>query len=152
MAAKVAVLGGATTDFFEPALELFACSRGIDLVVKTLDRTLEALEHEDIELASIVGRDAVRQLARVRVPEGPPPAVRPLALSALRTPTYVVAVEGTQAGATLRPLFLGRSERFASARWSRAETRAWAEAFTAESSSGGILPLSSGWAGTTATR
>ena len=27
---------------------------GIDLVVTTLDRTLEALEHQDIELASIV--------------------------------------------------------------------------------------------------
>jgi phosphate transport system protein len=30
---------------------------GIDLVVKTLDRTLEALEHQDIELASIVIHD-----------------------------------------------------------------------------------------------
>src|SRR5918994_2255950 len=30
---------------------------GIDLVVKTLDRTLEALEHQDIELASIVTHD-----------------------------------------------------------------------------------------------
>src|SRR3954469_995045 len=30
---------------------------GIDLVVATLDRTLEALEHQDIELASIVGHD-----------------------------------------------------------------------------------------------
>lgn len=72
-----------------------------------------------MELASIVGRDAVRQLARVRVPEGPLPAVRPLALSALRTPTYVVAVEGTRAGVTVRPVFLGRSDRFTSARWTR---------------------------------
>ena len=32
-------------------------SGGIDLVVKTLDRTLEALEHQDIELASIVIHD-----------------------------------------------------------------------------------------------
>src|SRR3954453_8048270 len=30
---------------------------GIDLVVTTLDRTLEALEHQDIELASIVVHD-----------------------------------------------------------------------------------------------
>ena len=30
---------------------------GIDLVVMTLDRTLEALEHQDIELASIVIHD-----------------------------------------------------------------------------------------------
>lgn len=37
-------------------LELQALG-GIDLVVKTLDRTLEALEHQDIELASIVIHD-----------------------------------------------------------------------------------------------
>ena len=30
---------------------------GLDLVIKTLDRTLEALEHQDIELASIVIHD-----------------------------------------------------------------------------------------------
>ena len=30
---------------------------GLDLVVSTLDRTLEALEHQDIELASIVVND-----------------------------------------------------------------------------------------------
>ena len=30
---------------------------GIDLVIKTMDRTLEALEHQDIELASIVIHD-----------------------------------------------------------------------------------------------
>jgi hypothetical protein len=72
-----------------------------------------------IELASIIGRDVVRHVARVRVPEGSPPAVRPLALSALRTPTYVVAVEGTRAGVTVRPVFLGRSDRFTSARWTR---------------------------------
>lgn len=72
-----------------------------------------------IETASIIGRDAVRHLARLRVPEGTPPAVRPLALSALRTPTYVVAVEGTRAGVTVRPVFLGRSDRFTSARWTR---------------------------------
>src|SRR6187431_3774739 len=30
---------------------------GLDLVIKTLDRTLEALEHQDIELASLVVLD-----------------------------------------------------------------------------------------------
>src|ERR1700710_1847402 len=38
------------------ALEVAALG-GIDLVVTTLDRTLEALEHQDIELASIVVMD-----------------------------------------------------------------------------------------------
>ncbi len=37
-------------------LELQALG-GLDLVIKTLDRTLEALEHQDIELASIVIHD-----------------------------------------------------------------------------------------------
>src|SRR5687768_18182095 len=38
------------------ALEVQALG-GLDLVVTTLDRTLEALEHQDIELASIVVHD-----------------------------------------------------------------------------------------------
>jgi serine protease Do len=40
-------------------------------------------------------------------------------LSALRTPAYVVAVEGTQAGVTVRPVFLGHGDRFGAARWGR---------------------------------
>jgi S1-C subfamily serine protease len=32
---------------------------------------------------------------------------------------YVVAVEGTHAGVTLRPIFLGRGDRFSSDRWTR---------------------------------
>src|ERR687889_379654 len=38
------------------ALELQALG-GLDMVVSTLDRTLEALRHQDIELASIVVHD-----------------------------------------------------------------------------------------------
>lgn len=72
-----------------------------------------------VESADTVGRDVVRHLARVRVPEGRPVALRQLALSDLRTPTYVVAVEGTRAGVTIRPVFLGRSDRFTSPRWTR---------------------------------
>ena len=44
--------------FHEELRELEAQALGgIDLVVKTMDRTLEALEHQDIELASIVIHD-----------------------------------------------------------------------------------------------
>jgi hypothetical protein len=68
---------------------------------------------------TVVARDAVRHIALVRVPEGRPAVLRQLQLSSLGTPTYVVAVEGTRAGVTLRPVFLGRSDRFTSARWSR---------------------------------
>jgi hypothetical protein len=69
--------------------------------------------------AAVLGFDPVRLLAAVQVPEGRPTAVRPIALASLQTPTYVFAVEGTRAGVTIRPVFLGRSERFDSPRWTR---------------------------------
>ena len=69
--------------------------------------------------ATVLATDAIRRIARVRVPEAPARELTVLALEALRTPVYVVAVEGTQAGVTLRPVFLGRGDRFGSARWAR---------------------------------
>lgn len=67
--------------------------------------------------ATIVASDPVRGLARIRVPAAPVRSLARLPLASLVTPAYVVAVEGTQAGATLRPVFLGRGDRFRSARW-----------------------------------
>jgi hypothetical protein len=69
--------------------------------------------------AGIVAVDPVRGLARVRVPERPARALAQRAVADLATPVYIVAVEGTQAGVTLRPVFLGRSDRFQSPRWSQ---------------------------------
>jgi S1-C subfamily serine protease len=69
--------------------------------------------------AAVLATDPVRRLSRVRVPEGPSRPIVALPLGSLRTPVYVVAVEGTQAGVTVRPVFLGRSTRFESARWSQ---------------------------------
>lgn len=69
--------------------------------------------------ATVLAIDPVRRLSRLRVPEAPVRAVAPLALGSLRTPVYVVAVEATQAGVSLRPVFLGRGERFEAARWAR---------------------------------
>lgn len=69
--------------------------------------------------AGVVAIDPVRGLARVRVPEGSARALPRRALADLRTPAYIVAVEGTPAGLTLRPVFLGRSDRFQSPRWSQ---------------------------------
>jgi hypothetical protein len=69
--------------------------------------------------AAVVAVDPVRRIARLRVPEAPARQLAQLPLASLPTPAYVVVVEGTQAGTTLRPVFLGRSDRFASARWSR---------------------------------
>ncbi len=68
--------------------------------------------------ATLIGTDPIRPVSLVRVPEGPARQVTPLPLSALRRPLWVVAIEGTQAGFTLRPIQLGRGERFTSARWS----------------------------------
>ncbi len=67
--------------------------------------------------AAVLGTDPIRRISRVRVPEVPVRQLPILGLGALRTPVYVVAVEGTQAGVTLRPVFLGHGERFGSARW-----------------------------------
>src|ERR1044072_7795295 len=49
---------GGRQQFHEELRELeMQALGGLDLVIKTLDRTLEALEHQDIELASIVVQD-----------------------------------------------------------------------------------------------
>ena len=66
---------------------------------------------------SLAGTDAVTHIGLVRVPEAPARPVAPIPLAALRRPLWVVAVEGTQAGYTLRPVQLGRGEAFVSPRW-----------------------------------
>jgi hypothetical protein len=68
---------------------------------------------------TVVARDPLRRLARLQLPAAAVRALVPLPLAALATPVYVVIVEGTQAGVTLRPVFLGRGEPFASMRWSQ---------------------------------
>ena len=65
----------------------------------------------------VLAPDSVRGVVRLAVPEGPSRPLPQVPLASLRTPAYVVAVEGTRAGLTLRPVFLGRSERFLSPRW-----------------------------------
>jgi hypothetical protein len=81
---------------------------------------IEGIITEDGTLpASVSGMDLVRGWALIRLPAatGPAPEIRPI--SSLSTPIYVVVAEGTQAGATLRPVFLGQGARFDSAKWSR---------------------------------
>jgi hypothetical protein len=67
----------------------------------------------------VLGIDLIRGWALVRVPAAtePVPQLRPI--SSLPTPIYVVVAEGTQAGATLRPVFLGQGARFNSVKWTR---------------------------------
>ena len=69
--------------------------------------------------AAVLAVDSVRRIARIRVPEAPARELPQLPLASLPTPVYVVVVEGTQAGVTLRPVFLGRGDRFDSPRWER---------------------------------
>ncbi len=69
--------------------------------------------------AELIAVDPVRRVARVRVPGSETSPVASMPLSSLQVPAYVVAVEATQAGVTLRPVFLGRGDRFSSVRWSR---------------------------------
>jgi hypothetical protein len=69
--------------------------------------------------AGIVAADSVRRLALIRVPDAMSSVTSILPLSDLRPPLYVVAVEGTHAGVTMRPVFLGRGDRFSRLRWTR---------------------------------
>jgi hypothetical protein len=68
---------------------------------------------------TVEARDPLRRLARLRLPAAAVRTLVPLPFASLSTPVYVVIVEGTQAGVTLRPVFLGRGEPFASIRWSQ---------------------------------
>jgi hypothetical protein len=68
---------------------------------------------------SVLAVDPVRHIARVSVPGAPLRELRQVPLASVATPAYVVAVEATQAGVTLRPVFLGRGDRFTSSRWGR---------------------------------
>lgn len=70
-------------------------------------------------VARVIAADPLRRLALVNVPQAPPRSVATLPLSALVTPTYVVAIEGTSAGITARPIFLGNRERYPEPRWAR---------------------------------
>ena len=69
--------------------------------------------------ASVVNLDPIRGWARIRVPPASTPPVQHRQVPAIPGPLYVVVAEGTQAGATLRPVFLGQSASFTSREWSR---------------------------------
>jgi hypothetical protein len=103
---------------FVPALRLTSetavATIGGDLRIDTI---VGATPGEGV--ASITASDTVRSLARLQVPPAEVREFRARALADIDTPTYVAVVEGTNAGVTIRPVFLGRGERFSTARWSR---------------------------------
>jgi hypothetical protein len=67
--------------------------------------------------ATVIGSDPIRRVAALRVSESTSRVPSYVPLNALQAPTYIVAVEGTHAGVTIRPVFLGRGARFTDPRW-----------------------------------
>ncbi|MGE3276956.1 MAG: S1C family serine protease [Vicinamibacterales bacterium] len=66
----------------------------------------------------VVAADPVRRLALVRVPGPDDPMLWPWqAAENVVVPRYVAAVEGSRGGQTLRPIFLGRADRFEEPHW-----------------------------------
>lgn len=82
-------------------------------------QTVQGVVGNEGAVPLVIARDPVRRLALVRVPA---PAVdspwqwRPL--DPITVPRYVVSVEASRGGSTLRPVFFGRADRFAEPRWS----------------------------------
>jgi hypothetical protein len=101
---------------------VLAIRTSADTAIAPIDATsrVEGIISENGTLAaSVFAIDLVRGWALIRVPAAAGPAPKIRAISSLPTPIYVVVAEGTQAGATLRPVFLGQGARFDSVKWSR---------------------------------
>jgi hypothetical protein len=69
--------------------------------------------------ADVIATDQARGLSLIRVAPATPDGLSQLTLSELNSPAYVVVVEGTRAGLTFRPVFVGSNDRFSDARWER---------------------------------
>lgn len=80
--------------------------------------TVEGVVGRDDALPLLVATDAMRRLAVVRVPE-PPSGIgwQVPQLESLSSPRYLVTAEGSRGGTRLRPVFLGRADRFEEPRW-----------------------------------
>jgi hypothetical protein len=88
----------------------------VDVGSRILDVIGGAPGGQDVQ---IVAADPVRRIALVRVPATDADPAHHVTLTDLQTPTYVVVAEGTRAGLTFRPVFVGSSDRFADPRWPR---------------------------------
>ncbi|MEW6321055.1 MAG: S1C family serine protease [Acidobacteriota bacterium] len=101
---------------FVPALRVRT-----DLVLAFLDyqSTVQGLLGDDAAVPIVIASDPIRQIALVRVP----PALTAAEwawqpIDEISVPRYVASADGSHGGVALRPLFLGRADRFESARWS----------------------------------
>jgi hypothetical protein len=81
-------------------------------------QTVQAVVGDDGAVPLVLAQDPIRRLAVVRVPATDPDIGwqwRPL--SSITVPRYVVSVEASRGGPTLRPVFFGRTDRFSEPRW-----------------------------------
>ena len=111
----VAIAPTADAPIFVPALRLRP-----DIVIARLAPGLhvEAVVGDAAAVPIVLSTDALRGIVLVRVPAPAEGATwQWQAARTVPTPSYVGAVEGTRGGATVRPLFLGRSDRFQESRW-----------------------------------
>lgn len=90
------------------------------LALLDIGQTVQGVVGDEGAVPLVIARDPVRRLALVRVPEATADGVwqwRPL--DPITVPRYVVSVEASRGGSTLRPVFFGRADRFAEPRWSQ---------------------------------
>jgi hypothetical protein len=117
LADALSASGGAPSRRHVAALRI---SEGIALAMVDPETRIESIVGSTPGTnASLLAVDPVRHIARVQVSSAPVRELPEVGLASLPTPAYVVAVEATQAGVTLRPVFLGRGDRFTAQRWSR---------------------------------
>ncbi len=100
---------------FIPALRIRS---DIALALLGPDMAVQGVVGRDDAVPLVLAADPLRRLAVVRVPE-PPAGVawQPPTLEELSAPGYVAAAEGARGGPALRPVFVGRADRFEEPRW-----------------------------------
>jgi hypothetical protein len=82
------------------------------------DLGVQAVLGNDDAVPLVLAADPLRRLAVLRVPEPPAGVAWQLPqIDTLSVPRYVAAAEGSRGGSTLRPVFVGRADRFQEPRW-----------------------------------
>jgi PDZ domain len=100
---------------FVPALRV---RRSAAMALLRPDQSVQGVLGDEAAVPLVLAHDAVRGLALVRVPDAPAnSAWQWQALDPVTVPRYVVAVEASRGGSTLRPVFFGRADRFEGSRW-----------------------------------
>ncbi|MCA1586930.1 MAG: PDZ domain-containing protein [Acidobacteria bacterium] len=81
-------------------------------------QTVQGVVGDESAVPILLARDPIRRLALVRVPApAPDVAWQWRAMNPISVPRYVVSVEASRGGSTLRPVFFGRADRFTEPRW-----------------------------------